>query len=495
MMNWPTLAMLAIVTLAALLRCAPLSESLWIDELHTAWCAFAELAEVAPRAARGNQSPLFFWLEWVVIRLLGPAEWTLRLPSVVAGSLLPLAAYVVARRWASPMVGVIAAWLIALDPLAIFYSTEARPYAVVQLLSVIHVGLLVELIKRPQTWLRVAWIAAAAMMFHLHYTAGLLIVAEVIAYAITLAVSRPQVDYRWQSALIDLALVAALALPALPTLLEIFARRANWAEFVPQSELWEALVWWPSLAGALYWIAAIITRRTVPLPIYLLIGCALIPVLAAWFATAADLTRVFYPRYLVFVLPAGAILAAGCLELAPVSWAKALLAVLLAVVATLSVGQRIASDGEIIAPRNEDWRGAVTWLNEKLPQQPFPVLVVSGLIEAHEAPFSPGDQLLEEYLLLPVTSLYPLEIDPNELSPLAPVGEIQLDQTVEMLSIHRGGAWLMIRGSAQSAQRLAEFLGRKLSQQSAPGIPPRWKVETKWSGGHVHVLSVVAAQP
>ncbi|MBW8885306.1 MAG: hypothetical protein JF612_11170, partial [Planctomycetia bacterium] len=91
MSDWPFLAAVGISLVGAALRIQPLGESLWLDELHTAWCAVGPLDEVAQRAAMGNQGPLFYWLEWLTLRLLGPNELSLRLISLLSASLLPLA--------------------------------------------------------------------------------------------------------------------------------------------------------------------------------------------------------------------------------------------------------------------------------------------------------------------------------------------------------------------------------------------------------------------
>src|SRR3954464_10090950 len=103
--DWPFLAAVGISLVGAALRIQPLSESLWLDELHTAWCAVGPLDDVARRAAIGNQSPLYFWLEWFLVGILGPSEFSLRLLSIAAGSLLPIATFLLARRWSTAGVG------------------------------------------------------------------------------------------------------------------------------------------------------------------------------------------------------------------------------------------------------------------------------------------------------------------------------------------------------------------------------------------------------
>src|SRR4029453_3356644 len=98
----PLVVLVILVLLGAALRVWRARESLWLDELHTAWCAMGPLSDVVPRATIGNQSPLFFWLEWLLVHILGASELAVRLPSLVAGSLFPPPLYWFPGRWAPP---------------------------------------------------------------------------------------------------------------------------------------------------------------------------------------------------------------------------------------------------------------------------------------------------------------------------------------------------------------------------------------------------------
>src|SRR4029450_12630534 len=80
----PLIVLVVLAVLGAAMRVWQARESLWLDELHTAWCALGTLAQVAPRATIGNQSPLFFWCEWLLVQSFGPSELTVRLPSILA---------------------------------------------------------------------------------------------------------------------------------------------------------------------------------------------------------------------------------------------------------------------------------------------------------------------------------------------------------------------------------------------------------------------------
>src|SRR5689334_3102124 len=96
--TWHWLILAAISLFAAVLRLWQVGESLWVDELHTSWCLQAGFENVAERAADGNQSPLYFWVLWGLTRIFGESEFTLRLPSLLAGIALPGMVWLLAVR-------------------------------------------------------------------------------------------------------------------------------------------------------------------------------------------------------------------------------------------------------------------------------------------------------------------------------------------------------------------------------------------------------------
>jgi len=477
-------AAVVITAIATFLRFWQAGESLWLDELHTAWCAVGSLSEVAPRAAIGNQSPLYFWFEWLLVQVFGPSEFMLRLPSLVAGSLLPLALFGLAWRWTqSNVVGLTAAALIAVDHTAIFYATEARPYALVQLLAVVHIAIMAEVVERPIAWLRVAWIGLAAILFHLHYTAALLIPAELACWCV-LRIGRPaETKYRLTMLLLDAATAVALCLPAFANLQAIFARRENWAAFVTPQPLWKLAEWFPWSLSVPFAIAALVAKSQHRRVLCFVLGWLLVPATIAWLATAADFTRLFFPRYLVTIAPAAILLAAICADLVPWRWSKMLIGALLVIAAVWSSGiiERLRYDGRVIGDRNEDWRGAVNWLNEQLPQLPYPVLVASGLIEA-DALRGAHHELLEDYCLFPVTSLYPIAAERVDLIPLPFRDPGRLENDVRQFVAPRGGAWLVVRGSERSAESLAAM--------RESGIGSRESGVEQQSFGNVQVILI-----
>src|SRR5205823_378307 len=111
----------------------------------------------------------------------------------------------------------------------------------------------------------------------------------------------------------------------------------------------------------------------------------------------------------------------------------------------------------------------------------------SGLIEADELR-QPHDELLEDYCLAPVNSLYPLEVDRGDIFPLPLHEPGKLDQVAEMLLVHRGGAWLIVRGDKKSADRIAGQITTHLRRAAVPETSVNWQVEDARSFGKIQVL-------
>jgi mannosyltransferase len=493
-------AALLVSLAAAILRIWPVRESLWIDELHTAWCAAGALDEVASRAALGNQSPLYFWFQWLLVRVLGPSELSLRLPSLIAGSLLPLAVFFVGQRWFSAAAGLLGAALVAIDPLAIFYASEARPYALVQVLAVVHFALTAEILTKPATALRVAWVVIGGLLFHLHYTAALLFPAELLFYGLMVVLQPRLVLYRWTSALCDGAILVVVCLPAVGVLNAIYARRANWDAFVELVPYSTIVTWWLTALGAWYVAAGIATSKRDDggrvAPAVLLLCWLIVPTLLAWIFAQSGVARLFFGRYLIACAPAAALLAAISVELAPWRWAKVTVGALLfvAVLWSSSIVSHVYHEGRVIAARGEDWRGCITWLNEEAQQSQFPVLVWSGLIEA-DALRQPHDELFVEYSLFPVNSMYPLDAEPADVFPLPLKQPGRLEQVVEMLMVHRGSAWLVVRGDRQTGKSIAESIIANLDKSSIQVGGGKWQILNQESFGSVQAIRLAVGLP
>ena len=161
-------------------------QSLWYDEGVTALVGQMDPAALTRWTAADIQPPLYYYLVAAWGRLAGWGEWSLRFLSVWCGVLLvPLMAVLVMRLTRHASAALLAAFLTAFHPLLVYYSQEARMYALLLVWGVIAGYCVVRLgegERRPTLWL--AYVAAATAAIYTHYFAFFLLLALAIAYLI-----------------------------------------------------------------------------------------------------------------------------------------------------------------------------------------------------------------------------------------------------------------------------------------------------------------------
>jgi 4-amino-4-deoxy-L-arabinose transferase-like glycosyltransferase len=168
-------ALIALTALAAALRLPTLgSQSLWLDEVLTGNLARGSLGDLFHVVAQQEANPpLFYLVEWVWTRIAGTSEFALRLPSALCGIALVPVGYAIGKRLAGERTAVALAALVAVHPLLVYYSQEARGYSAVALACA--VGFLYFLDDRP-----LGWAIASAVALGCHYFAIFPIAIEAV---------------------------------------------------------------------------------------------------------------------------------------------------------------------------------------------------------------------------------------------------------------------------------------------------------------------------
>lgn len=342
--------------------------------------------------------------------------------------------------------------------------------------------------------MRLAWIATGALLFYLHYTAVLLLAAEMAYCAIVGVLPRlsragdrdQPVGYRWRQLTLDLTLLGLCLLPAVPHLREIAQRRQNWFSFVSVRSWWR--IWeigdvFPlhlyvltPLAILAFSLAGERIRRQPAacgscrdVRWFLLASCwLLVPLAVAWVATAQGYAPLFFRRYLIVAAVAPILWAAlCCAACAPGFWRGACAVVV--VVAAVYQGGMIRQwrhDGRVVGDRNQDWHSAVAYINQQAAAG-APVFVRSGLIEA-ERWYAAQDPLRREFCLLPVLGLYRLERPLDQLFPLPVRPAAYLSAEARHLVLSSGEAWLLVQGSEASLARFETSLRSVWRQAGVP---------------------------
>lgn len=478
------LGLFCALALAAALRWPELSDSLWLDELHTAWCASGSWADVAPRARIGNHSPLYFYLPRLAMTVGSASEITLRFPSFLAGlALVPLVGRL-AWRWTSDAAaGWFAATLVAIDRHLIFYSQEARPYAWLQLLAWCHAAVVWKLKHQPTLRLRLAFVAGAVLMFHLHYTAALFCLGEAVFLLWVAAVGwRTAAPYRWRHLFTDWLIIALGWAPAISHLLMLAPNRQAWKSFVPRLSLSGAvpelnqifhlnvylLLPLAAVVGAALWHhyrTKLDWRKPDGTSVLLVTLLLLIPAGIAWIVTLTDQAPLFFRRYLTPSLLAPIATAALCMSSLPSSWLRGAIAALTIGLSVFTSGmvQQYSRDGRLFGARLQDWRGAVQFVNQYADPSLDVALVRGGYLEADKLR-QRHTKLLEEYCLAPVNSLYRLQIQAISL-PTTNASRLDAIQQEPLLRNRR--IWFIFNGDVKSHQSFMANVEEHFRSQGA----------------------------
>ncbi len=155
-------------------RLSDFSQGLFADELSTAWVLGGRSLGQVLTVVHSNDEitpPLFFVLAWLSSKL-GSNPDLIRLPSLIAGTASIPLVYLVGARTVGRAAGAVAAAVFALSPFMIYYSTEARSYALMIALVLCAILALLAALERDGLWAWVAFAVAAAAAMYSHYTAA-----------------------------------------------------------------------------------------------------------------------------------------------------------------------------------------------------------------------------------------------------------------------------------------------------------------------------------
>lgn len=395
--------------LALALRVTHLGRSLFTDETYSLALAqrgFGHMFGLFGYEANGTPYPLVLW---PLIRLLGTSETVLRAPAVLAG-----AASVPALWWAAKRLGyrdavaLGAAGLLAVNPMAVWYSQEARPYALVMLAACLAFGALPGLLASPtpatgaqagnrtrnSTRAMLGYVAAMAL---LGYSDLLALPIALPAQWLMARRSGREGMRRW---LWSLAAVLVCCIPLLVAAMIARSRR-------------NALYWLPKLSrslvegavqeftGGLSGVSAV--RWATVLAVVVLVAAAWwyrravalnkLAVPALWglappalLLAVSAVEPVFWPRYAILALPGLCLLvaeAAGLLlgrERGPGRGRAASAGAALAVACLVAVtAAGLVGDARQQSVLQESWPPTVAWLRaERLPREA--VMVDNALV-------------------------------------------------------------------------------------------------------------------
>lgn len=145
--DWVLIA--SILILALILRVVQLDfQPLWWDEGYSVFFATRDMLTMLARTAVDIHPPFYYALLQLWLMFFGQSVVALRLLSVMIGLASVPLIYVVGCQLFNRPVGLIAALLLAVSPLHIYYSQEVRMYGLLTLFALGSIALQIELLRR-----------------------------------------------------------------------------------------------------------------------------------------------------------------------------------------------------------------------------------------------------------------------------------------------------------------------------------------------------------
>jgi uncharacterized membrane protein len=282
------LALVGAIALGAILRFWNLDlKPLWMDEVITAIFSLgksyndlpmevvlplervSEIFTVQPGvscseiakniASQSTHPPLFFcgmysWLKW--LSPLG-SEWVgkLRSPAVFFGIAEIVAIYYLNRIAFFPSAGIIAAAFMAVSPLAVYLSQEARHYTLPMFLITLGLLGLVQIVKdiekrqKVRFWVVLGWAIINSISLYVHYFCILAFIAQIATLLILMCWRRANLLNKrqiWLALILCVSVVVISFLPWLPVVFHDYNRsETGWLD-PPQhiSPIYQTLISW-----------------------------------------------------------------------------------------------------------------------------------------------------------------------------------------------------------------------------------------------------------
>ena len=173
--------LLALLTAGgAALRFATVAQqSYWYDEAVTASLVDRSFGGLLSGIVESESTPpLYYLLAWLWAHLLGSEEGGLRSLSALLGALMVPVAYAAGRAVVSSRAGLGAAAIAATSPVLVWYSQEARAYALLVLLGGASFFLFALARSEPSRRLLALWAVLSGLAIATHYFAAFLVAAE-----------------------------------------------------------------------------------------------------------------------------------------------------------------------------------------------------------------------------------------------------------------------------------------------------------------------------
>ncbi len=461
-LNW--IAPLAIVGLAAVLRFWDLDRtSLWLDEVWTWQQVHLPFWAMISAMTEDFHPPLNNLITWSLVQFFGDSETVLRLPAAVFGTGAVWMLYRLGKTLWNTETGLLAAFFLAISPFHVWYSTEARMYALLSFTATGFIWSLVRLFQIPGHVRSVLASAAglALIASHVYGSFTFIAVNGFIAFAcVFTAVIPRRVQRDW---LISQVAAVVLFAPWMFVLADRVHHVVTQGFWIQYPDLNSLMYWFGKVAGSLtvlgfLTILALLSflprkeilqrvqerawKPQISWQVALVCVWAFTPPVAGYLLSIA-LQPILFDRYMSGAWPGFLLLAAAGATAASRHFVPLLAAAIVFILLANKLDQTVRT-----APRN-DWRQ------------------IAGIFETHR---NDNDVLTFSWNQLPRNlSYYVRDLERHESVDFKEIGNFGGDGT----------------------ERLWLFSWTDRVPQSVAVLTRTWKIEQQWDVSGVHAFLFV----
>jgi mannosyltransferase len=187
--RWTIVTVAALTAAAAAIRFAPLGvQSFHHDEVITVMRVIPGSFGQMLHEVKSSESnpPLYYVLAWGWTRAFGRDEWGVRSLSALVGTLTVPVGYAIGRQLSGRRVGLILTALLAFNPMLIWYSQEARSYALLVFFGALSFLFFVRALDTRRGRDLAFWAVASALALGSHYFAFFAVGIEAAWLAVAL---------------------------------------------------------------------------------------------------------------------------------------------------------------------------------------------------------------------------------------------------------------------------------------------------------------------
>lgn len=158
-------------------------QSPWLDEIHTLTetnpnTPISELYNVV--LVSEQMPPLYFFLMYVTFKVFGYSIFIARLFSAIVGGVSIYSVFLLGKEITNNKLGLIASFLMAINPFHLYYSQEARPYMLLLLFSVLSFYGLVKLLQNQTNRNAILYGLFSGLMIITHFFGLFVVFSQLI---------------------------------------------------------------------------------------------------------------------------------------------------------------------------------------------------------------------------------------------------------------------------------------------------------------------------